>query len=69
MRVYKNNKGKLVVVAINAKVVKFDKTTNKFKIDKAVLQQWLVDNNIDNHNKYIQVNKGTIFKNKTTGEL
>ena len=69
MRIYKNNKGKLVVVAINAKVVKFDKTTKKFKIDKPVLQQWLVNNNIDNHDKYIQVNKGTIFKDKTTGEL
>jgi len=63
IRVYKDDKNKLITIPINQKVLTFDKVSKKLKIDENKLNDLLISKGITNKN-YVLINEGTIFINK-----
>lgn len=68
IRIYKNDNDKYVCVPINQKVLTYNKKTTQLEIDDNKLNQKLKEMNISNP-KYIEINNGTMFKDKNTNEL
>lgn len=68
IRIYKNDNDKYVCVPINQKVLTYNKKTTQLAIDNNKLNQKLKEMNISNP-KYIEINNGTMFKDKNTNEL
>lgn len=68
IRIYKNDNDKYVCVPINQKVLTYSKKRGQMIIDKDKLNQKLKEMDISNP-KYIEINNGTMFKNKNTNEL
>lgn len=68
IRIYKNDNDKYVCVPINQKVLTYSKKRGQMIIDKDKLNQKFKEMDISNP-KYIEINNGTMFKNKNTNEL
>lgn len=69
MRIYKDDNNKLSIVAINANVLTYDSKNNKFKVDNEKLNVVLKGKKITNDTRYIEINRGAIFKDKENRDL
>lgn len=68
IRIYKNDNDEYICVHINQKVLTYNKKTAQLKIDNNKLNQKLEELNIHNL-KYLEINNGTMFRDKHTNEL
>lgn len=69
IRIYKDKKDKYITVPINQKVLTFNKSNNKLKIDKTKLTNLLKNKGIEDPDKFVLINRGTVFVEKNTGNL